>query len=174
FRATVARGIRQIAFLLIPASVVCAVLAEPIVRVVYQHGDFTAGQTPATAGALAAFSLGLAFYGVGIWGLPLATSLGNIACSAALFVLLRRRLGRIEMGETIRTVVRVTAASAVLAGVAYGLWWLIDRGLGDSLGPALVAVLVALAGGLGAYVVSCRALGVRELEALLALGRRPA
>src|SRR5581483_11945076 len=212
FRATVARGIRQIAFLLIPASVVCAVLAEPIVRVVYQHGDFTAGQTPATAGALAAFSLGLAFngfmlmlnraffslqspwiptwvalanlglnaaldaafYSVGIWGLPLATSLGNIACSAALFVLLRRRLGRIEMGETMRTVVRVTAASAVLAGVAYGLWWLIDRGLGDSLGPALVAVLVALAGGLGAYVVSCRALGVRELEALLALGRRPA
>jgi putative peptidoglycan lipid II flippase len=41
FRRTVTVGIRQIAFLLIPASVVCAVLAEPIVRVVYQHGDFT-------------------------------------------------------------------------------------------------------------------------------------
>ena len=32
FRTTVATGIRQIAFLLVPASVVCAVLAEPIVR----------------------------------------------------------------------------------------------------------------------------------------------
>ena len=45
FRATVVRGLRQIAFLLIPASVVCAVLAEPIVRIVYQRGDFTPSQT---------------------------------------------------------------------------------------------------------------------------------
>ena len=41
FRRMVARGLRQIAFLLIPASVICAVLAEPIVRLVYQRGDFT-------------------------------------------------------------------------------------------------------------------------------------
>src|SRR5919201_1003676 len=33
FRTTVAAGIRQIAFLLVPASVVCAVFADPIVRV---------------------------------------------------------------------------------------------------------------------------------------------
>src|SRR5262249_6243713 len=59
FRRTVAPGIRQIAFLLLPASVLCAVLAEPIVRVVYQRGDFRAGQTPVVAAALAAFSLGL-------------------------------------------------------------------------------------------------------------------
>jgi putative peptidoglycan lipid II flippase len=209
FRTTVARGIRQIAFLLIPASVVCAVLAEPIVRVVYQRGDFTSSQTPATAASLAAFSLGLAFngfmlmlnraffslqspwiptwvalgnlalnaaldgafYNLGIWGLPLSTSVVNIAGSAALLVLLRRRLGRIELGETTRTVVRVTAASAILAGVAYGIWWLLDRGLGDSFGAALVAVLVALSGGLGSYLIACRLLGVRELQTVLALRR---
>jgi putative peptidoglycan lipid II flippase len=210
FRTTVAAGIRQIAFLLVPASVVCAVLAEPIVRVVYQRGDFTANQTPATAAALAAFSLGLsfngfmlmlnraffslqspwiptwvalgnlglnavldaAFYSLGIWGLPLSTSVVNVVGSAALLVLLRRRLGRLELGETSRTVVRVTAASAVLAGVAYGLWWVLDRAFGDSFGAALVALLVALGGGLVAYLASCRALGVRELDALLSLRRR--
>src|SRR5947208_2928766 len=212
FRRTVATGIRQIAFLLVPASVVCAVLAEPIVRVVYQRGDFTSGQTPATAGALAAFSLGLsfngfmlmlnraffslqspwiptwvalgnlglnaaldgAFYQLGIWGLPLSTSIVNIAGSAALLVLLRRRLARIELGETSRTLARVTAASAVLAGVAYGLWWVLHHSLGHSFGAALVALLVALGGGIAAYPVSCRLLGVRELETLLALRHRSA
>src|SRR5712691_3212088 len=211
FRRTVASGIRQIAFLLVPASVVCAVLAEPIVRVVYQRGDFRPEQTPATAAALAAFSLGLAFngfmlmlnraffslqspwiptwvalgnlglnaaldgafYRVGICGLPLSTSLVNIAGSVALLYLLRRKLGRIELVETNRTVMRVTAASAALAGVAYGLWWALHHALGHSFGTALVALLVALAGGLAAYLVSCRWLGVRELETLLSLRRRP-
>jgi putative peptidoglycan lipid II flippase len=210
FRSTVATGIRQIAFLLVPASVVCAVLADPIVRVVYQRGDFTASQTPATADALAAFSLGLSFNGfmlmlnraffslqspwiptwvalgnlglnaaldgaffkLGIWGLPLATSIVNIAGSAALLVMLRRRLAGLELGETTRTLVRVTAASAVLAGVAYGVWWLLHHALGGSFGAALVALLLALAAGLAAYAVSCRLLGVRELEALLSLRRR--
>ena len=63
FRRTVTTGIRQIAFLLVPASIICAVLAEPIVRLVFQRGDFTPGQTPAVAACLAAFSLGLVFNG---------------------------------------------------------------------------------------------------------------
>jgi putative peptidoglycan lipid II flippase len=210
FRSTVATGIRQIAFLLIPASVVCAVLAEPIVRVVYQRGDFRPGQTPATAAALAAFSLGLsfngfmlmlnraffslqspwiptwvalgnlglnaaldgAFYRLGIWGLPLSTSIVNIAGSTALVLLLHRRLARLELGETRRTVVRVTAASGVLGGTSYGLWWVLHHALGGSFGAALVALALALAGGLSAYAISCRVLGVRELEALLSLRRR--
>jgi peptidoglycan biosynthesis protein MviN/MurJ (putative lipid II flippase) len=113
-----------------------------------------------------------AFYRFGIWGLPLATSIVNIAGSAALLLLLRRRLGRLELSETMRTVVLVTAASAILAGVAYGVWSLLDPALGDSFGAALVALLAALAAGLGAYAVSCRLLGVRELETLLSLRRR--
>ena len=38
FRRTVGEGLRQIAFLLVPASVFCAVLAQPIVQLVYQRG----------------------------------------------------------------------------------------------------------------------------------------
>ena len=44
--------------------------------------------------------LDAAFYTFGIWGLPLATSIVNIAGSGALFVLLRRRLGRLDLRET--------------------------------------------------------------------------
>ena len=209
FRRTVTTGIRQIAFLLVPASVVCAVLAEPIVRVVYQRGDFTPRQTPAVAASLAAFSLGLvfngfmlmlnrsffslqspwiptwvalgnlglnavldaAFYRLGIWGLPLSTAIVNIAGSAALFVLLRRRLGRLDLQETGRSVGRILVASAVVAVVAYGVWWPLHRVLGDSLLAALFALLTAIAASAVAYLVSCRLLGVRELEALLSLRR---
>jgi putative peptidoglycan lipid II flippase len=212
FRSTLATGIRQIAFLLIPASVVCAVLAEPIVRVVYQRGDFTPDQVPATAWALAAFSLGLsfngfmlmlnraffslqspwipswvalgnlglnaaldgAFYRLGIWGLPLATSIVNIAGTGALLYLLRPRLGGIDLSETARTVVLVSIASALLAGVSYGIWRGLDAALGGSFGAALIALLLALAGGLTSYLVACRLLGVHELDTLLSLRRHRA
>ncbi len=56
-------GLRQMAFLLIPASVIVAVLATPIIRLLYQRGAFTPEQTTVVAGALAAFSLGLSFNG---------------------------------------------------------------------------------------------------------------
>jgi putative peptidoglycan lipid II flippase len=95
FRSMVTTGLRQIAFLLIPASVICAVLAVPIVRVVYQRGDFTASQTTVVAGCLAAFSLGLFFNGVMLmvnraffslqtaW-IPTWVALGNLGLNAAL------------------------------------------------------------------------------------------
>ena len=62
FREAVSRGLRQIAFLLVPASVVSAVLAEPIVR----HplpARRCAGADAVVAAALAAFSAGLVFNG---------------------------------------------------------------------------------------------------------------
>jgi putative peptidoglycan lipid II flippase len=210
FRRTVSGAIRLIAFLLFPASIVCAVLAEPIVRVVYQRGDFTPAQTPATAHALAAFSLGLAFngfmlmlnraffslqspwiptwvalgnlglnalldaafYSLGIWGLPLSTSIVNIAGSTALFILLRRRLRRLELRETSRSVARVAVACIPLTIVSYGVWWLFDVPLNGSFLAALLALLVALTAGVVTYGISCRLLGVRELETLLSLRSR--
>jgi putative peptidoglycan lipid II flippase len=210
FRATVASGVRQIAFLLLPASAVSAVLAEPIVRLVYQRGDFTPAQTPVVAACLAAFSLGLVFNGfmlmlnraffslqhawtptwvalanlglnagldaalfkVGIWGIPLATSLVNIAGTAALLVLLRKRLGLLDFRRTIDAVVRVTLASALVAGVSYGCWRGLDDVLGRSFWAQLVSVGVALVAAAAVYLGACRALGVREIDTLLALRAR--
>ena len=50
FGRTLDTGIRQIGFLLIPAGLVSAVLAEPITRLVYERGEFTPDQTPVVAG----------------------------------------------------------------------------------------------------------------------------
>ena len=210
FRHTVGLGIRQIAFLLVPASVISAVLAEPIVRLVYQRGAFHPGQTPVVAAALAAFSAGLTFNGTmlmlnraffslqsnwiptwvalgnlfvngvldavfyrfGIWGIPLATSVVNIAGTAVLLVLLRRRLGRIEAGETASATVRIVVASAVLGAVAFGLWYALDQAFGRSFPAQLVSVGAALVASTAAYLICCRLLGVQELKALLSLRNR--
>jgi len=210
FRSTVGLGLRQIAFLLIPASAFIAVLAEPIVRLIYQRGHFAPGQTPVVAAALAAFSLGLtfngamlmlnraffslqspwiptaialanlglnaaldaAFYHLGTWGIPLSTSLVNIAGTALLLVLLRRRLQRIDFARTADATVRIVAAAAVLAAVSYGVWRGLDAAFGRALWAQLISVGTALAAGTAAYLVSCRLLEVRELNALLALRER--
>jgi putative peptidoglycan lipid II flippase len=210
FRRTVSTGLRQIAFLLVPASVVFAVLAEPIVRLVYQRGEFTPDQTPIVASALAAFSLGLAFngsmlllnraffglqapkvatfvaagnlvlnsllyvalYRVGVWGVPLAISLANIAGAVALVLLLRRRLGDVELEQVVRALVRIVVASAVLGAVAYGLWWVLDDAAGRSVPGQLLSVGGSLATGTAAYLAACRLLGVREIDTLLSLRAR--
>ena len=213
FRHMVGVGLRQIAFFLVPASIVCAVLAEPIIRLIYQRGEFTSQQTPVVAGALAAFAAGLtfngtmlllnraffslqlpwiptavalgnlalnalldwAFYRLGTWGIPLGTTVVNIAGTAALLVLLRRRLGRIELMETARAFGLIVLAAAVLGVVAYGTWRGLDEALGQSLAGQIVSVSSALVAGAVAYGISCRILGVRELQALRSLRRqRPA
>ena len=51
FRATIDSGLRQIAFLLIPAAAVGAALAQPIVRLLYERGAFTADNTVVVASA---------------------------------------------------------------------------------------------------------------------------
>ena len=53
--------------------------------------------------------LDVAFSPLGIWGIPLATSFVNIAGTAALLVVLRRRLGRIDFGAIASSFVRVLA-----------------------------------------------------------------
>jgi len=209
FRRMVGVGLRQICFLLVPASVLSAVLAEPIIRLIYQRGEFTSSQTPVVAGALAAFAAGLtfngtmlllnraffslqspwvptavalgnlglnalldwAFYGFGTWGIPLSTTVVNIAGTLALLELLRRRLGHIDLKETARAFVLVVLASAVLAGVAYGTWRGLDEAFGHSLAAQIFAVSSAIVAGGVAYGLACRVLGVRELEALRALRR---
>jgi putative peptidoglycan lipid II flippase len=210
FRSTAELGLRQIAFLLVPASVVSAVLAEPITRLIYQRGAFTPDQTPIVAACLAALSAGLAFNGtmlmlnraffslqenwvptliafgnlfanvildvafspLGTWGIPLSTSIVNIAGTAALLVMLRRRIGRIGFAEVGASFLRVLACSVVAGAVAFGVWKPLDAVLGRSTGGQLVSLLPALAAAAIAYFAAGRILGVREMQALLSLRSR--
>jgi putative peptidoglycan lipid II flippase len=204
FRVTVSTGLRQIGFLLIPASIASAVLAEPIVRLVYERGAFTEADVTVVAGCLAAFSLGLVFngwmlmltrgfyglqsnwlptvvavgtlglnavldvalYRVGIWGIPLATSLVNIVGAGFLVFFLRRRVGGVDLARVTDAIVRVTVASMAFGVVAFGLWYALDRALGRSVGAQIVSLGVAFVFGAAAYLGACRVLRVRELEVL--------
>jgi putative peptidoglycan lipid II flippase len=51
-RATMANGMRQIVFVLLPAAAAVLVLSDPMVRLVYQHGEFNASQTQVVSTAL--------------------------------------------------------------------------------------------------------------------------
>jgi putative peptidoglycan lipid II flippase len=62
FRKTLARSIRMAFLLTIPSAVGLAVLARPIIALIYEHGIFTSFDTEHTAGALAFYAIGLAGY----------------------------------------------------------------------------------------------------------------
>mgnify|MGYP003336888794 CR=1 FL=1 len=210
FRETVSLGLRQIAFLLVPASAVIAVLADPIVRLLYQRGAFTAHQTTVVAAALIAFTLGLTFNGTmlllnrsffslqsnwvptvialgnlfvngvldaffyrfGVWGIPLSTSVVNLAGTVALVWMLRRRLGRLNLGVVLRSLAGVAVASGVAAGVGWVVWDVIDGGAGRSFLGQLASLLPALALAGVAYLGACKVLRVRELDAVAGVLRR--
>jgi putative peptidoglycan lipid II flippase len=58
-RATMANGMRQILFVLVPAAAAVLVLSEPMIRLVYQRGEFTPEQTALVATALFWFAFSL-------------------------------------------------------------------------------------------------------------------
>ncbi len=60
-RATLNYGLRMSSFFTLPAMGGLIVLAEPIIRVLFQRGSFTAESTQAASQALIYFSLGLPF-----------------------------------------------------------------------------------------------------------------
>jgi putative peptidoglycan lipid II flippase len=209
-RRALDQGIRQIAFLLVPAGFVSIVLAEPIVRLVYERGEFTASDTTIVAQCLQAFSIGLvfngwllilnrsfyavqsnwiptvvalgavglnaalnaAFYRLGIWGIPLATATVNVVAAATLLTMMRRRVGLEPVGRTADVVMRILTGGIASAVAAFLVWYGLDNWLGRSLWAQLVSVATALLACGLVYAAAARALGVRELEALLLLRAR--
>src|SRR6266513_1951501 len=63
-RATMAAGMRQIALLLIPAAAALLVLSVPMVRLVFQRGEFSAHDTDLGATARFWFAFSLPFNGL--------------------------------------------------------------------------------------------------------------
>jgi putative peptidoglycan lipid II flippase len=95
FRKTLARSIRLAFFLCVPAACGLALLANPIISVIYQHGRFLAGDTERTASCLRAFAVGLAgyaaikviaptFYALGDSRTPMFVAVGSVVVNAAL------------------------------------------------------------------------------------------
>src|SRR5437660_3919547 len=70
FRAILARGMRLAFLLTIPSAIGLAMLASPIISVIYQHGHFDAEATQQTAGALQFYAVGLVSFAVLKWLRP--------------------------------------------------------------------------------------------------------
>ncbi|HTD09936.1 MAG TPA: murein biosynthesis integral membrane protein MurJ [Solirubrobacteraceae bacterium] len=191
-RSALGSGMRQINLLLIPAAAFMLVLPTPIVRLVFQHGEFNAQSTHLVAIALFWFAFSLPFGGLnllltrtffavqrpwiptalaamnivvdiivsialykplGIAGLIIGTIVANIVMTALQFYRLRIGLnGRLEGAHTIMITARIVVASAVLAGVSWAVWKLLDELLGTSLPAGIVSVGAAAAAGLFVYV----------------------
>jgi putative peptidoglycan lipid II flippase len=118
------QALRLVAFLTIPSTIGLIVLARPIVRLLFEHGRFTAADTRATAAALVFYSVGLfaysavkalapAFYALERPRVPVMASLSavatNLALNLSLYPVLRFR--GLALG--------VAAAAVVNSGVLF-------------------------------------------------------
>jgi putative peptidoglycan lipid II flippase len=118
--------------------------------------------------------LNIGLYRVGVWGIPLATSLVNIAGTAALLYFFRRRIGRVDGRRLADSYVRIAVAAALAAGVAYGVWLGLDALLGRSLGAQILSVGGGIVAAIAFFLAAARILRIRELDTLLSLRRRSA
>jgi putative peptidoglycan lipid II flippase len=106
-------------------------------------------------------------YGIG--GIVIGTVAGTIVMCVSQGWILRRSLRGVEGRAMVASGVRMLAASALLAGVAYGAWY----GLDDLLGRAFLAQVVSVGLGIAAggvvYIAAVWAMGVPEMRQIRTL-----
>jgi len=169
-RATLGSAMRLVAFLNVPSAIGLAILARPIISMIFEHGRFGPADTLATAQALVFYALGLyaysgvkvfapAFYALDEARVPLLGSVLGMASNVALNVALYPVLG--FRGVALGTSLAAAANFAVLA-VA---WQRRHGGLGGGIAAQLGKVLLA------SVALAAAAYGSeRTLERLLAPG----
>ena len=158
FRANIAHSIRLAFVATIPAAVGLAVLAEPIIRLIYERGRFEASDTAATAAALQAYSVGLAgyaaikviaptFYALDMAKVPLRISLTGILLNAVLNYCFLRFLGWGHAGLAMGTsLVALLNFSQLLFALRSRLGGIEGRALLSSMFRTLLAAaMMALA-----------------------------
>jgi putative peptidoglycan lipid II flippase len=108
----------------------------------------------------------------GIPGIVVGTAASSAAMTFAQVHFLRRELhGRLESKRTAIVVAQMLVASALLAGVAYGTWHVLDGALGRGIAGQVVSVGVGLTLGAIAYALTVHVMRIpeaRQIERLLA------
>jgi putative peptidoglycan lipid II flippase len=210
-RATMANGMRQILFVLLPAAAAILALSDPMIRLVYQRGAFDPAETTIVATALFWFAFSLPTNGLyllqtrtffslqrpwqattlatidlvvsalaalalykpfGVGGIVAGTGIGTSAAVVAQAVILRREFGGLELGRLLSTSVRISIASAALAGSSWLVWKALDQVVGRGLAGQIVSLGGGLAIGGAVYLLVARALRIAELEQIVRLLRR--
>lgn len=152
--ATLRRGLQLVLFLTVPSTVGLALLGEPIIRLIFEHGRFTPHATVQTARALSAFAVGLAaysaikvvapaFYALGRTRVPLFASLSAVAGNVLWNVLTYRQFGHVGLafGTSLAAILNLTV---LLVAFQVHVGGLIDRAL---LGAVARIILAAAAMG---------------------------
>jgi putative peptidoglycan lipid II flippase len=132
-RATMANGMRQILFILLPAAAALLVLSEPMIRLVYERGEFTSEQTTLVATALFWFAFSLptnglfllltrTFFSIQRPWVPTAIAFANLAVTAlAALGLYHLGVGGIVASTAIATGASVVAQCVILRRLLGGL-----------------------------------------------------
>lgn len=180
------KGLRLILVINIPAAVGLVVLAEPIVRLLFQRGAFGAEDTAQTVPVLAAFAVGLpffsfvnvvlrAFYAQKDTATPVRGAIWSFVVNVGLSLALMRPLG--TLGLAIATNVAVVVQAVYLqvrltrgrGELAFAPVW---RDVVKIVGAALVMGVVIVAGARGATGIlgSGRWQDAAQLVVLVPLG----
>jgi len=180
------RAIELVLLLTLPAAAGLALVAAPIIGVLFQHGAFTALDTRQTAAALAAFALGLpayvlikvltpGFHARSDTRTPVRVALGAMLVNLAANLLLVWPFGHVG----------IALGTAIAAwGNAGALWWLLVRRGQFALDErarrslprlviatvAMLAVLAAAQHAMAAFAMPDAAVPMRILALALLLG----
>jgi putative peptidoglycan lipid II flippase len=183
-RATMANGMRQIVLLLLPAAAAILVLSEPMIRLVYERGEFGPSQTELVSTALFWFAFSLPFNGLFLlltrtffslqrpW-VPTAISAGNLVITAlaALALYGPFGVGGIVAATAVATASSVIAQAVILRAVLGGIE--LGRLASSTARIALASAALALVSYLvwsGLDDALGRALGAQIVEMATALG----
>ncbi len=178
-KATMANGMRQILFVLLPAAAAVLVLSEPMIRLVYQRGEFTPEQTTLVATALFWFAFSLPTNGLFLlltrtffslqrpW-IPTGIAAGNLVVTAlGALALYHLGVGGIVASTAIATTATVVAQAVILRRMLGGLELgrLLDAAIRISLAAAALAAV-----SFGIWDVLDDALGRGLLGQIVSLG----
>lgn len=191
---TLSFSLRTTFLVMIPASIGLALLGMPIVKLLFQRGQFDAYSTQITQSALFFYSFGLfAYSGVKLlvtcfysmqdtvtpvktaftaviiniililllmWplklgGIALATSVSATFNFVALYILLRKRLGRLHTKDLIDSFIRILLSSLVMGAVLK----IISSNL-----KGIEGLLLAIAAGIAAFIAAAYIFKVKEME----------
>ncbi|MEY2493045.1 MAG: putative peptidoglycan lipid flippase [Verrucomicrobiota bacterium] len=110
---------------------------------------------------------------IGHRGLALSTSLVAITNFLLLYIMMRRYVGRLETGEMILTLLKLSAAGAILAVICYGAQILFFHDLSAlRLWQKGIDLLITISIGAFAFFASAYALRVAEVHDVVTLVRK--
>jgi putative peptidoglycan lipid II flippase len=153
-------ALRLSSFICVPAAVGLVALGEPVVRLLFQRGEFGAAEALYTSQALAGYAVGLpafsatrlaaqTFYALGDTRTPVLVGFGSVAANVAFAVALMWPLEHagLALASSLSSYVNVL-----------GLCWLLRRRLGALGGTELARSLartLAASAALAAWCVAC-------------------